>query len=100
MNKTVHKFTVISIKLFGAEHISQSAYVSVVDFFPGLDHLNATLIDVAKTQYSLQIIDTICFYVSRFVTNCLIAECTRFVIYIYLLIVKRHQIVVVFYLGR
>lgn len=51
----------LSVKLLGAEHVSQSAYVSMLNLLPGLDDLGASLIYVAKVENTLEIIDAVSF---------------------------------------
>lgn len=67
-NESRSKLTMISIEFLGAKDISERAYVGMLNLFPGLDDVNAALIDVAEAENALQIVDTV-----RLDKGCLVA---------------------------
>ena len=90
----------LAIKLFRAEHIAQCAYISMLNFLPELDDLDAALIGVTKSANALQIVHTIRFDVCGLVGDGLVGERARLMLDIYLLVVERDQILVFFHLQR
>lgn len=60
----------------------------MLDFFPHLNYLGASLIQISKPDDSFQIIHAIRFDMSRLIAYGLTAICTRFMLNIHLLIVQ------------
>ena len=87
--------TVFAVELLGAEDVAQCAYVGMLELLPRLDDVYAALVDVAEADNALQIVDAVGLDVPRLVADRLTGERARLVVDVHLLVVQRHQVVVV-----